>query len=203
MAKKRVRKDLTELKLLWKPGRVPSVAECEALLKEYLASGPVLRHSRAVAIVCDFLSTELNRAGLEIDTDLVVAAALLHDIARAKSDHAVEAGRVLRKHGYMEVADIVESHRDITLAPGESIGPPEVLYLADKLVDEDRLVNLSDRFSQTVGRYPDKPEVIRKIEMRYINAFVIQDRVEARTGPVSALLRRGGIKVGDVLHNHV
>lgn len=60
-------------------------------------------------IVRNFLSEQLCRydgaMGLR-------GAALLHDVARHKSDHALAGARILMREGYPEVADIVIRHHD-------------------------------------------------------------------------------------------
>ena len=182
--------DYTELQRRWKRCSIPSVDECEVLLKDiYSISDLVLEHSKTVAGIAGRITDELNRAGTDLDGDLILAASLLHDIAKGKPDHARESARILKNLGYPEVSHIVKSHTDIVLSEHMAIGPAEVLYLADKLVSEDKLVTLSERFGESVSRHGKKPETMRKIETRYKTALIIKDCIETRIGrPILDLL---------------
>lgn len=94
-----------------------------------------------------------------LDEELVLAGALLHDIAKAaclesRGDHAREGGRVLRELGYPEIASIVERHVD--LGPWSAEGPvteAELLNYSDKRVRHEEVVSLAERFHDLLARY--------------------------------------------------
>ena len=52
-------------------------------------------------------------AGVALDDDLVVSAALLHDVARCRPDHAREGAALLAGIGYPRVSEIVAVHMDL------------------------------------------------------------------------------------------
>ena len=188
--------DYMELQQRWKGCCIPSVNECEVLLKEvHKIPDWTLQHSRTVAGVAGRITDELNRYGSCLDRDLILAASLLHDIAKGKPGHARESACIVRDFGCPEVAHIIESHTDIVLSPYKTIGAAEVLYLADKLVSEDKLVTLSERFGESVARHGNKPETMRKIETRYKNALTIKDCIEARIGTMPLDLQYDGNKL--------
>ena len=86
---------------------------------------------------------------LALDVDLLSAAALLHDVARAEPEHAKTAARFLRELGYDDAAYIVSQHHDHDSA---ILNEGAILYLADKCVLEDRVVPLAERFEKSEAK---------------------------------------------------
>ena len=162
---------------------VPTTGECLALMTENFAvEKSVLDHCKAVSRLALDLGQALNKAGREMDPDLLVAAGLLHDLARKQADHATVAAQILDEIGFPDVAEIVGSHMDIVIHDEDSIDEREVLYLADKLVQEDRIVPMEPRFREMMEHYADEPEVRATIALRLNNALRIKQRLETITG---------------------
>jgi putative nucleotidyltransferase with HDIG domain len=162
---------------------IPTTAECDALLTDGLAvPEPIRRHCRVVAQVAASLTDALNRAGCDLDPAIIRAAALLHDVARTAPNHAEQGAAVLRETGFSGIADIVESHMDLTWDESDPIGPKEVLFLADKLVSGDRMTSLTARFQESLDRFPDDPAVREAIRSRRQTAEAIRRRIESLTG---------------------
>lgn len=163
--------------------KVPTAMECDVIMREiYAIPGAVIQHSRAVAAVALSMVDQMNRHGFDIDRELLVSAALLHDLARGRPDHAAESARKVHSMGYPAVAELIETHMDIVPSIDEEVCAAEVLYLADKLVSGDKVVSLQERFGRAADRYGDKPEAAANIKIRYENAAGILARIEARTG---------------------
>ena len=116
-------------------------------------------HSRLVSAVAVLLVDLLSENGVDLDRDLVRAAALLHDITKTRSfetreNHAATGEQVLVDLGYPEVGRIVGQH--VRLDRYGSTGPPtaaEVVNYADKRVLHDRIVSLETRMEYIVQRY--------------------------------------------------
>lgn len=162
---------------------VPTPAECMALLGMLCpADSPIIRHGRAVADLALLLAGKLNRSGHDLDTRLLEAAGLLHDLARAESNHAQAGARLLREAGFGAVAELVASHMDIIPATGGPIEPRELLYLADKLVQGERRVTLAERFRVAMERHGHDPDILTRITNRLQAALTIQTRLEATLG---------------------
>lgn len=175
--------DYGEMKERWKMREIPSETECEAMME--LAPGMDERtrqHCRAVAEISCRIADCLNSAGAGISREVVLAAALLHDLARGRPGHAREAGRLVREAGFHEIAEAIITHMDIEPGQGEDISAGEILFLADKLVSRDGRVSLAGRFAQATARYGDDPDALEAIGARYGNALLIQGRIEARAG---------------------
>ena len=54
--------------------------------------------------------------------------------------------------GYPEVANLIASHHDLDVEQEPEITEATVLYLADKLIQEDREVSLERRFAASAKR---------------------------------------------------
>ncbi|ABK99160.1 metal dependent phosphohydrolase [Pelobacter propionicus DSM 2379] len=171
---------------------IPTEAECMALLEMLLpADSPIIRHGRAVADLALTMAGRLNRHDYDLDTRLLEAAGLLHDLARAEADHAQAGARLLREAGFGAVAELVASHMDITPGTGVRITPHELLYLADKLVQGDRRVTLSERFRVALERHGHDPAILKNVTNRLHAALSIQTRLEATLGcPMAEVISR-------------
>ncbi len=103
-----------------------------------------------VAELARMLAVHLNSAGLALSLPLIVAAGRLHDIARGQPDHAGAGAKLLAEMGYPRVGAVVAKHMDIR-SPGPSVDEADLIYFADKCVEEDRLVSLEERFEKIPG----------------------------------------------------
>jgi len=175
--------DYGEMKERWKRREIPAEPECEAMMDLMPGMDELTRkHCREVARVADCIAGSLNKAGAGLDREIVLAAALLHDLAKGRPGHAREAARLVREAGFHAIAEAIITHMDIEPGQGEDISAGEILFLADKLVSGDRLGSLADRFAQATARYGDDTDALEAIETRYNTALLIQERIEARTG---------------------
>ena len=113
----------------------------ETLLAAAAPGEKVEAHCRAVAAEALRIARALP---VRLDEELLVSAALLHDVARKEKDHALVGAAWLRELGFPDAAAIVEQHHDRS---GKDIDEAAILYLADKCVREDRRVTLEERFS--------------------------------------------------------
>lgn len=107
------------------------------------------RHVTLVARVAEFFAKKIP-----VNTQLLVAAALLHDIDKAAPKplgelHPDTAVRILREEGMGEVADVIMTHPlhailDPAISP--KTWEQKLLYLADKMVKYD-IVGVDRRFA--------------------------------------------------------
>lgn len=161
---------------------IPSQAECNVILNRLKVSDRVRTHGRLVADVARKLAVHLNRAGLQIDVNLVFAAGTLHDLAKGQADHARLGAKMLKNMGYPKVAKIVAVHHDID---HEADLPPDeaaVVYLADKLVQSDCIVSINERFAGAMERYAVNAGTLEAIMQRRLNAQNIGQTVERIVG---------------------
>jgi molybdenum cofactor cytidylyltransferase len=158
---------------------IPSETECEHLLAhEFALPVRTVVHCRQVALIAKHLANELRNKGLDIDQDLVQAAALLHDCARREPHHARAGEKALRSLGFPEVAEVVGQHMDLAEPETDDITPAQLVYLADKLIAGDRRVSLEERFAEKQHRFVNKPELLAKVTTRLQVARHIQQKLE-------------------------
>ena len=184
------------LRSTWRRNAIPATEECEKLLvKKFAAEMPLVDHCRRVAKLAVFLAKQLNDAGCRLDTDLIEAAALLHDLAKGKPNHASEGARILDEMGYHDIAGVVAAHMDITVAREELVGAAEVLYLADKMTLRDRYVSVEERFDSRLKALGAKPDMLDAVAVRLKNALLIRSRIEARIGSsLTEVMKENGLR---------
>ena len=151
---------------------IPSVELCEKIQDYFNMTDNVKRHCGMVAYVALNLCVKLSQKGIDLNRDIVVAASMLHDIAKGNPMHAKTGAMWLRDMGYAEIAGIVEEHMElktISCVPTEK----EVVFLADKMVMGDKIVSIDERFSHKENLYNHDEEIIKKVAKRKEQALEI------------------------------
>ncbi len=128
------------------------------------------------------LGLALNKAGVQLDTCLVRAAGLVHDIAKGRRHHASAGAALVRGFGFPRVAEVVARH--MTIDFDGSLDEGAVLYLADKLIQGEERVRLEERFAPAMARFASDPDALAGVKRRYADARAIWSAVEAHTGPL-------------------
>ena len=150
-------------------------ALAEKLLEAADPGERVQAHCRAVARQALRLADALPQPP---DRELLYAAALLHDVARAREGHAREGARWLEALGYPAAAALVAQHHDHS---GEALDAAGLLYLADKRVQEDQVVSLEERFAASGAKCRDE-EAQAAHARRYRAAMELKREWEAQSG---------------------
>lgn len=164
--------------------RHPTRGECEQLLNEYGTPEHVKGHCRAVAETAYIIGIALNEKGLKLDLDLILAAGLLHDIARVEEKHEKAGAQIIEEKGYDAEAVIIKAHTRYDFSPDKPIDETDLVCLADRLVLEDRYAGLDDRIDYIINKaarhgHPEaKPVILKKKEETKI--FI--DRLESVLG---------------------
>ncbi len=146
---------------------IPSIAQCLALMDRYAMFDNIRAHSLTVARVAETLLTGMAETRVSStnvpDTDLVLAGALLHDIAKTlclgnQCDHARIGRDICLELGYPAIGEIVREHvvlKDFSIeryAQGIFFAK-EIVYYADKRVRHDSIVSLHERMAYIIERY--------------------------------------------------
>lgn len=128
---------------------IPTEEQAMELWEKYRLPATKRIHVELVARVAKFFAKKIP-----VNTQLLLAAALLHDIDKAAPPkggerHPDAAVRILREEGMDEVADIVATHPlhailDPNISP--KTWEEKLLYLADKMVKYD-IVGVTKRFA--------------------------------------------------------
>ena len=152
------------------PGRgIPDKEQCLGLIESYGMLDNIREHSFVVAAVAKTLVSNLcspkDNAISPPNLDLVLAGALLHDIAKTQCldgscKHAEEGQQICIDHGFPEVGAIVGQHVILASFTPEQyrngcFGAREIVYYSDKRVKHTDIVSLSDRLDYIIDRYGD------------------------------------------------
>lgn len=164
------------------PDRIPTREECDALMARYAMLPNIVAHSRQVMRVSLAIADHLQ-SGVSVNRDLVVAAALLHDITKTRSletheRHDASGGALLREMGFARTAEIVEQHvllRDVDLDGG--LEEREIVCYADKRVRHDAVVTLEERIQDLIARYGDSEEIRRLIHVNSSQIFALERKI--------------------------
>jgi uncharacterized protein len=155
---------------------IPSINQCLALMDRYAMLANIREHSFIVARVAETIvnGLQLPEEGTVAppDLDLVLAGALLHDIAKTKCldgscQHAEEGMLICVEHDYAEVGTIVREHVILSsfnlddyrrgLFPAR-----EIVYYADKRVRHNEIVPLSHRLDYIIDKYSRGSDYIKQ-----------------------------------------
>ncbi len=130
-----------------------------SLLIDYNVPDHIIGHSYKVAKIVWYIAEELkNVPQLKFNKELTLYAAFLHDITKYQSilnrgeDHSYTGGQLLRKLGYPDIAEIIESHvilKNLDYLKFEK----ELVFYADKRVKHEEIVSLKERFEDLKNRY--------------------------------------------------
>ena len=146
---------------------VPSINQCLELMDEYEMLAHIREHSFIVARVAETIVTgmQLPEDGpvAPPDLDLVLAGALLHDIAKTicldgNCQHAEEGMLICTEHDFPEVGSIVSQHVILnSFNPNDyrrgQFPAREIVYYADKRVRHTEIVPLSHRLDYIIDKY--------------------------------------------------
>jgi len=155
---------------------IPDKEECLSIVNTCLPEDDRIRqHLANVAFTALKIANAVKE---DVNTNLVVAASLLHDIKRKDKNHARSGARVVRKAGFFRVSDIIAHHMDIDIDLHSSgVTEKEIVYFADKICNGTGIdLNYRKRFSKSLTQ---SPWAMTRISGRYENTWQIQNRIEA------------------------
>jgi len=156
-----------ELVEFYKTNRYPTKEQCYRILERVETPPHVIKHCEAVTDTAVAITEALNRKGHDLSVDLVRAAGLLHDSLRVRKKHWEEAAKLCKDYGYDEVADIIMVHMNYMHPdPVERVTETDIICLADKLRQEDKLVTLEERLAPVRIRWKDNAEALAVITER-------------------------------------
>lgn len=160
----------------------PNLCECYAIWEKYKVPENIRKHCQKVKQTVSGFTDQLIKKGRKLNRPALQAAALLHDLAKTEKNHAEKGGEILKAMGYPQVGAIIADHMDIVVKADTAITESEILYLADKLVKNDQLIDLAIRKEMVLNTYHDNPEALKKITRRYHNAEIILQKIQRIIG---------------------
>ena len=127
-----------------KAHKIPTKEECLTILRKYNTSSQVINHCLIVAKVAERFCAQIY----DINTEMVIAASMLHDIGRSKNHsifHAIEGVKILESENLdQRLISIVKKHigTGITKIEAVKLGLPQDDYIPKTA--EEIIVSYSD-----------------------------------------------------------
>lgn len=150
----------------------------EDLLREQELPERTAAHCRGVGRLAWEWAAAVNRRHPgRMDERLAYTGGLLHDMAKKHPDHEKEGARILRWHGYDRLAEIVEVHMGLPGWDGVSITEKELVYAADKVVQETTRVSVQERYRPAKQMYENDPDILARIEAGERKASQVIEKV--------------------------
>lgn len=168
--------------------RIPTEEACRLLIADMGMLENIVAQSRQVCRVALLIVDHLKPDYLQpngLNRELILAAALLHDITKTRSfqtgeDHAETGAKLLADLGYPEVGRIVGQHvRLDRYIASKSPAEEEIVNYADKRVLHDRIVPLSERMGYILEKYGREPERKRAILLLWEKTEELEARLFA------------------------
>jgi putative nucleotidyltransferase with HDIG domain len=145
---------------------IPSVKNCLQLMEQYEMLDNIKAHSVMVEKIASIMGRGLKESGMDISLEKIAAGALLHDIGKSLclntgDDHEAKGREICLENHLDEIADIVGEHVRLKGYHLDSpISEKEIVYYADKRVNDDMVVSLEERLSYLLKRYAKNMEHI-------------------------------------------
>lgn len=176
------------------PDKIPSREECDELMVRYAMLPNIIAHSRQVMRVSLAITDHLQTA-VSVNRDLVLAAALLHDITKTralqtKEKHDQSGGKLLEAMGFMSVGGIVRQHVALTdFRPDGRLTEHEIVNYADKRVMHDRIVSIPERMKDLIERYGITEEIRQLIRKNGDQVLAVEKKIgNCMTVPMEAII---------------
>jgi len=159
----------------------PTRKQCLELLQEHKLSKPKVEHSQVVAGISCAIAEYLNSRGYKLHLGIVMAASLLHDIAKGEKDHAGRGSQMVSRLGYPEVAEVIALHTVLDPEHRNKITETSIVYLADKLVSGHKIVSLDERLKERLNQFGEE-SARQGARERIGQAMAIQKQIESVLG---------------------
>lgn len=170
----------------------PTRKQCQEILREHRTPQPVVEHVQAVAGIACAIAEHLNSRGYRLHLGMVMAASMLHDIAKGEKEHTSKGSQLVARLGYPEVAAVIGSHMILAPEHRNQISETSIVYLADKLVIGRRPVSLDEKLESRLKGF-DEEAARQGARERIGQAMAIQKQIESVLG----------LKLEDILKEYI
>lgn len=169
-------KKLSIVEVGWKPYTLLEQEDLNELYKECGTPENVVRHMVGVADFLDEIHASLSAERRDrYNWEVLRKAALLHDVRRTDKNHAKTSADFLVKEGYPELGELVRYHHDSGMQDGE-LTAEEILFYADKRVQEDKVVSVEERFAASKKKCLTE-KALEKHSRMYAKTKQIEDKI--------------------------
>ena len=101
---------------------------------------------------------------------LIESGSLLHDILRASPKHAESGKKFVCQKGYDAVANVIGNHLSLSHVEQPELNEETIVFLADKLIEEDHRTSLEERYKKAKIKYISDIECYERITTDYEKA---------------------------------
>lgn len=171
------KEDFYRVKYNFENRQILSYEDCIYLLSYFNVPNPIIEHSKKVKEICEDLSDSINKIKKIININLIRSASILHDIKRQEKNHPKVGADLLESLGYNQIANVVRSHMKLEKGMEDIINENTVLYYGDKLVIENKFVDLNKRFEEKLNKYKDDEEIQENIMKKYKITLKIKSNI--------------------------
>lgn len=151
--------------------------DCIYLLSYFNVPKSIINHGIKVKDICEDLSNSINKNKEIINVNLINSASILHDIKRQEKNHGEVGADLLASLGYDQIANVVRSHMKLEKGMEDVINENTILYYGDKLVIEDKFVDLNKRFQDKLNKYENNKEIQENIMKKYETTLKIKSNI--------------------------
>jgi len=131
----------------------PTKEECQKILNEYGTPKHVQGHCNAVAETAYKIAEALNKNGYSLDLELIMAAGMLHDIARVEDEHWNVGADYMKKLGLEGEEKIIRAHMHYDpFSEVKDLTETDMVCLGDRLVKEDEYVGINERIQYIIDK---------------------------------------------------
>jgi len=159
--------------------KLPTKQECTALVDKYVHKQNIKDHIAVVVKLANWLASELAKAGVKVDLELVDRAARLHDVAKdielkEGPPHHAERAYEMLKGKYPEIAEVIRLHASPAWVTHSELSiETAVLNYADKRVLHDQITTLDKTNEYSIGRYgPDHRPAIARARLKKFETWL-------------------------------
>ena len=135
---------------------IPTKEECLAILNKNKTPSNVIKHSIKVCKVAERIAEGLAGKRIKLNKKMVIAAALLHDIERAKENHVIKGAKLLKSMGFKQISEVVKKHSLYKIRQKgrqPRTWEEKIVFYADKRVMGNKIVSLRKRFEALGKNY--------------------------------------------------
>lgn len=143
---------------------------CESLMDEIAVPQHIRRHEQSVRKLAVEMGNYLIQSNCPLDLTLIESGSLLHDILRASPKHAESGKKFVCQKGYDAVANVIGNHLSLSHVEQPELNEETIVFLADKLIEEDHRTSLEERYKKAKIKYISDIECYERITTDYEKA---------------------------------
>ncbi len=163
---------------------IPTEQECERLLTEvFNISESELNNARLVKTVAMRIGRDLKwLRDRGPNLSLIKAGSILSAITIGNDKDTKDGCAKLIELGYSNITEIVDQNKCPDFSEGSSVSEKEIIFIADKLVDEEELVSVVYKYDHAIEAVNNDPQKSADLKRKKTIALKIKSAIERETG---------------------